>query len=133
MVAILKEGIAKFPTKAKKMSSSLAKYYLIDGQKNQKADKFEAAKESYTQSSELKSKYQVDAIYSLGNLYYNEGAKVLQEANPIANSNPEQFKLETAKAKKFFNSALVELRKAEALSPAREDIKGQIKAVSQVL
>ncbi|WP_282013871.1 tetratricopeptide repeat protein [Marinifilum flexuosum] len=122
MVATLKKGIEAIPTKNSKLIASLSKHYLVAGQKAQKANKMDAAEDLYKKASESKSKYQADALVGLGMLYFNQGATIMQKANPIANKEPEKFKAESAKAQGFYKKAMAELTKAKALAPTREDL-----------
>jgi len=122
MIATLEAGIKACPTKKAKLSSMLAKHYLIEGQKAQKGNKFDAAEGLYKKAGDLKSKMQANALFSLGTLYYNKGAKIMQVATPVANTQPEQYKSESAKAQTFFRKALAELIKAKTIAPARKDI-----------
>lgn len=47
MVATLKAGIAAVPAKNAKLSKTLAKHYLIEGQKAQKSSKYAKAEAAY--------------------------------------------------------------------------------------
>jgi tetratricopeptide (TPR) repeat protein len=130
MVATLKAGIEACPTKNKKMLKTLGTHYLKEGVAAQKANKNDVAVAAFTKAAELKyKKNQVNAFLSLGTLYYNEGAKILQAATPIANSNPDKYKAEKGKAMNSFNKAIEYLNKAGELDPANEAVKGQIAAV----
>ncbi len=122
MVATLKKGIKACPTKNSKMIAALSKHYLLEGQKAQKANKVDVAKDFYKKASENKSRYQADALLGLGMLYFNQGATIMQKANPIANKEPEKFKAESAKAQALYKKAMAELNKAKALAPTREDL-----------
>ena len=133
MIATLKAGIEACPTKNSKMSSMLAKHYLIEGQKAQKANKFKAAEGLYKKAGEFKSKMQADALFSLGTLYYNEGAKIMQAATPIANTQPDKYKAESAKAQTYFKKAIAELNKAKAIAPAREDVTATIATIKGLI
>lgn len=133
MVATLTEGIAACPTKKSKLISALSKHYLIEGQKAQKADKFELAESLYKKASDVKSKSQTDALFSLGTLYYNKGAKIMQAATPVANTEPEKYKEESVKAKSYFEKAIVELNKAKAIAPNRKDVTSTIATIKGLL
>ncbi|MDM8158760.1 hypothetical protein QUH73_02905 [Labilibaculum sp. K2S] len=133
MIVTLNEGIAACPTKNSKLVSELAKHYLLEGQTAQKADKFEVAEDLYKKAGNVKSKLQVDALFSLGTLYYNKGAKIMQAATPTANTEPENYKAESAKAKTYFQKAIVELNKAKAIAPAREDVTSTITTIKGLL
>jgi len=133
MVVTLKEGIAAVPEKSKRLSSKLAKHYLKQGVRAQKTKDFEKAKEAYTMASEIKSKSKTDAFYRLGNLFYNQGAKILQDVTPLATSAPEKYKTGSEKAKVYFKDAIVYLNNALKISPKREDVKKTIEVVKGLL
>ncbi|BAX82274.1 tetratricopeptide repeat protein [Labilibaculum antarcticum] len=133
MVATLNAGIAACPTKNSKLISTLAKHYLLEGQKAQKANNFEVAEDLYKKAGNVKSKLQVDALFSLGTLYYNKGAKIMQAATPTANTEPENYKSESAKAKSFFQKAIVELNKAKVIAPTRKDVASTIASIKGLL
>ncbi|WP_372751069.1 tetratricopeptide repeat protein [Labilibaculum sp.] len=133
MVSTLEEGIEACPTKKSKLVKALAKHYLIEGQKAQKANEFEAAQTLYQKAATDKSKYQADALFSLGTLYYNQGAKIMQAATPVANTEPEKYKEESVKANSFYQKAIVELNKAKTIAPSREDIASTISTVKGLL
>lgn len=122
MVAALKAGIAAVPAKNAKLSKNLAKHYIIQGVKAQKASKFDAAEKLYKQAIEVKSSMKTDAIVSLGSLYFGKGAKIQAAANPLANTEKAKFASEIAKAKAYYKKASAQYTKARTLAPAREDI-----------
>ncbi len=133
MLATLKKGIEVCKGKNKKLIKALSKHYLLEGQKAQKAKNFTKAKGLYEKACEKKSKLQVDAFASLGTLYYNEGARVVQQVTPIANKNPEKYKSESKVAKGHYIKALEYLGKAKKLAPTRKDILTTIGTVRKAL
>jgi len=133
MVGTLDAGIKACPAKKSKLVSMLSKHYLLEGQKAQKANKFEVAAGLYQKAGNVKSKLQADALLSLGNLYYNKGAKIMQAATPVANTEPEKYQAESVKAKSYFKKALAELTKAKLIAPTREDISSIITTVKGLL
>lgn len=133
MVATLNAGIAACPTKNSKLISALAKHYLLEGQKAQKADNFEVAEGLYKKAGDVKSKLQADALFSLGTLYYNKGAKIMQAATPTANTAPENYKAESVKAKSYFQKAIEELNKAKVIAPTRKDVTSTIATIKGLL
>ncbi|PKQ60597.1 hypothetical protein BZG02_18580 [Labilibaculum filiforme] len=133
MVVTLNEGIKACPTKKSKLVAALAKHYLLEGQSAQKSENFEVAEDLYKKAGEVKSKYKADALFSLGTLYYNKGAKIMQVATPTANTEPEKYKEESAKAKSYFQKAIVELNKAKAIAPSRKDVTSTIATINGLL
>ncbi len=133
MVTTLNQGIEACKGKNSKLVKALSKHYLIAGQKAQKAKKFAKAEELYKKASERKSKLQVDAFASLGTMYYNQGAEIMQKATPIANKEPEKYKAESVKAKGYYQKALNILQKAKQLAPTRKDILTTLSTVKKLL
>lgn len=133
MISTLNAGIAACPTKNSKMVSMLAKHFLLEGQEAQKSDKFEDAENLYSKAAKIKSNMQADALFSLGTLYYNKGAKIMQAATPIANAEPDKYKAESETAKLFFKKAMDELAKAKAIAPTREDISSTMNTIQGLL
>jgi len=87
---------------------------LNDGKKEESRPFFEKAKEDYAKALSIKDDY-FDAAYSLGALYYNRGAEMLNEANMI--SDDAKYKAAKDKADQQLKDALPYLEKAHALQP----------------
>ena len=104
-----------------------------EGQKFQQAGNIEKAEENYKHATDVTSKkWKTDALYSLGVLFYNNGADVLRKATPLASSNKEKYASEKAKADAAFKKAVDYLGEAVTLSPNRTEIKqmqDQVKAM----
>ena len=84
-----------------------ATYFLKEGQNFQKAGNEAKAAENYLKIVSLKTKsYKTQGYLSLATLYFNNGAKVIAAANPIANTDKAKFESEKAKAVADFNQAL---------------------------
>lgn len=97
-VLTLTEGIKAVPGNAT-IEKLYAIYYLKEGQKFQQAGNIEKAEENYKHATDVTSKkWKTDALYSLGVLFYNNGADVLRKATPLASSNKEKYASEKAKA-----------------------------------
>lgn len=133
MVATLKAGMAAVPAKNAKLAKTLAKHYLIKGQKAQQASKFAAAEKSYKKAIEVKSAMKTDAIVSLGSLYFGKGAKIQAAANPLANTEKAKFAAQIVKAKSFYKKAAAQYTKAKTLAPEREDVDSLLNEVKAVL
>ena len=88
---------------------------------------------NYKHATDVTSKkWKTDALYSLGVLFYNNGADVLRKATPLASSNKEKYASEKAKADAAFKKAVDYLGEAVTLSPNRTEIKqmqDQVKAM----
>ena len=131
-IATLTEGIKAVPGNAT-IEKLHAIYYLKEGQKFQQAGNIEKAEENYKHATDVTSKkWKTDALYSLGVLFYNNGADVLRKATPLASSNKEKYASEKAKADAAFKKAVDYLGEAVTLSPNRTEIKqmqDQVKAM----
>ncbi len=87
---------------------------LNDGKKDESRPFFEKAKEDYTKALSIKEDY-FDAAYSLGALFYNRGAEMLNEANMI--TDDAKYKAAKDKADQQLRDALPYLEKAHVLQP----------------
>ena len=87
---------------------------LNDGKKEESVPFFEKAKNDYAKALEVKNDY-FDAAYSLGALYYNKGAEMLNDANMI--SDDAKYKVAKEKADQQLRDALPYLEKAHGLEP----------------
>ena len=116
------------------MEKLYAIYYLKEGQKFQKANDIAKAEESYKQVTTLSGKkWKTDALYSLGVLFYNNGATVLKKAAPLANSDADKYATEKAAADADFKKASDYLQEAVSLSPERAEIKKMLTQVQESL
>ena len=131
-IATLTEGIKAVPGNSN-IEKLYSIYYLKEGQKFQQAGNIEKAEENYKHATDVTSKkWKTDALYSLGVLFYNNGADVLRKATPLASSNKEKYASEKAKADAAFKKAVDYLGEAVTLSPNRTEIKqmqDQVKAM----
>ena len=116
-VAVISEGIFHF---------------LKKGMDAQKANKIESAVENYTKVTSLNSKpLKVQAFTALAQLYFNNGAGILQKATPFANSDKEKYAAEKAKAETSFKKAEEYVGQLKATDPENSVVKelaAQIKA-----
>ena len=105
---------------------------MKEGQAFQKAGNLAKAEESYKHATEVTSKkWKTDALYSLGVLFFNNGAVTLKKAAPLANSDAAKYEAEKKSANDDFQKASTYLEEAVALSPERAEIAkvlGQVKA-----
>lgn len=129
-VTTLEEGLAAVPGNAV-LEKLYAVNYLKEGQAFQKANKVAEAEESYKHivTAVTGKKWKTDALYSLGVLLYNNGATVLKNATPLANSNPDKYATEKAAADADFTKAIDYLEQAVALSPERPELKKMLTQV----
>lgn len=123
MLVTLQEGMKAAPGNMK-LETMYAMYYLKEGQKFQKEGNEAKAAENYTKITSLTTKsFKVQGYVSLGTLFFNNGAKILQDATPIANSDKTKYEAEKSKAMADFKKAKDYLVQAQALEPANQDVK----------
>ena len=77
--------------------------------------------------------FKTQGLASLASLYFNNGAKILQAATPIANSDKAKYDAEKAKAVNDFKKAKDYLVQAQSLDPANQDVKDLMKQVNEAL
>ncbi len=122
-IAALEEGLKVDPTN-KTMIKNYGLHYLKAGLAAQKAGKLDEAEASFKKVITVNHKtYKTNALYSLGVLCYNDGARILKSAAPLANSNADQYAEEKGKADARFKEAVGYLEEAIKVSP--EDKKSQ--------
>ena len=71
-----------------------------------------------------------NALYSLGVMFYNAGAKILADANPIATSDPDKYAAEKKKADAQMAKAKGYLEQAVALNAADANSKKILDAIN---
>lgn len=132
-VATLEEGMKAVPDNAT-LQKLYAIYYLKDGQKYQKAGNIAKAEESYKLASTVNNKkWKTDALYSLGVLFYNNGATTLKKATPLATSNKEKYAAEKEKADADFKKAVEYMQESVSISPERAEIKKMLSQVQTMI
>lgn len=133
MLTTLEEGMKAFPGNVK-LEQMYATYFLKEGQNFQKAGNEAKAAENYLKIVGLKTKsYKTQGYLSLATLYFNNGAKVIAAANPIANTDKAKFESEKAKAVADFKKAKDYLMQAQSVEPANQDVKDLMKQVNEAI
>lgn len=133
MLTTLEEGMKAFPGNVK-LEQMYATYFLKEGQNFQKAGNEAKAAENYLKIVSLKTKsYKTQGYLSLATLYFNNGAKVIAAANPIANMDKAKFESEKAKAVADFKKAKDYLMQAQSVEPANQDVKDLMKQVNEAI
>lgn len=131
MLATLKEGMSANPGNMK-LETMYATYYMKEGQKYQKANNVAKAVEAYNMITALGNKsFKVQGNLSLATLFFNNGAKILQEVNPLANTDKAKYEAGKAEAMTAFKKAKSYVVNAQGIEPANPDVKellGQIDA-----
>lgn len=130
MLATLQEGMKAVPGNMP-LETMYAAYFMKQGQDFQKAGNEAKATENYTKITTLTNKsFKVQGYVSLAGLYFNNGAKILADANPIANTDKAKFEAEKAKAVADFKKAKDYATQAQALEPANQDVKDLLKQIA---
>ncbi|MDE7074934.1 MAG: hypothetical protein K2O69_07825 [Odoribacter sp.] len=130
MLATLEQGMKTAPGNMK-LETMYASHFMKEGQAAQKAGNEAKAVQSYTKITDLTNKsFKVQGLQSLATLYFNNGAKILQDATPIANTDKAKYDAEKAKAVAAFKKAKDCLTQAQSLEPANEDVKNLMTQVN---
>ena len=101
-------------------------YCMKKAQAAQKAGKLTEAEDLFKDVLVVNNKqYKGNALYSLGVMFYNNGAKILTAANPIAQTEPEKYAAEKKKAEKKRRAAKHARRKGiKAVRRGRMNVFG---------
>lgn len=133
MLATIEAGLKAFPGNLK-LETEYGMYYLREGQKFQKAGDEAKAAENYTKITSLANKgLKSQGFISLATLFFNNGAKILQDATPIANTDKAKYEAEKTKAMNDFKKAKENLIQAQSLDPANQDVKDLLKQVNDAM
>lgn len=123
MLATLEAGMKASPGNMK-LETMYATHFLKEGQTFQKAGNEAKAAENYLKITELTTKsFKVQGFLSLAGLYFNDGAQILQEVTPVANTDKAKYDAGKAQAKELFQKAKGYATEAQSLEPANEDVK----------
>ncbi|MCQ4874906.1 MULTISPECIES: hypothetical protein [Odoribacteraceae] len=134
MLKTLEDGIKATPGQNVKLEKMYSDYFAKEGQKFQKANNIAKAAENFTKSSQVSNKQlKARGLLSLGTLYFNNGASILQKATPFANSEKEKYEAEKAKALADFKKAQDYLNQAATVEPANESVKETLKQVKEAI
>lgn len=116
-VATLKEGLEANPGN-NTLTKLYATYYVNQGIMAQKAQKVDAAEKAFKQAIDIQEN-NVNALNSLGSLYYNKGANILK-------TDAEKAKVEFKEAKEYLNK-LIPLLSAD--KPAQKKMMDNAKTM----
>ena len=134
MLKTLQDGIKATPGQNVKLEKAYSDYFAKEGQKFQKANDIAKAAENFTKSSQVSNKQlKARGLLSLGTLYFNNGASILQKATPFANSEKEKYEAEKAKALADFRKAQDYLKQAATVEPTNEAVKETQKQVADAI
>lgn len=128
--ATVEAGLKEFPANAN-LEKMLYVYCMKQGQAAQKAGKVAEAEELFKDVLVVgNAKYKGNALYSAGILFYNNGAKTLQAATPIATTDPDKYAAEKTKADADFKKAKDYLEQALAADATNAAAKKSLDAVN---
>lgn len=131
--ATVEAGLKAFPDNTN-LEKMLYVYCMKQAQAAQKAGKIDEAEELFKDVLVINNKtYKGNALYSLGILFYNNGAKTLQAATPLATSDADKYATEKAKATADFKKSKDYLEQGLAITPENESIKKSLDAVNKNL
>ena len=131
-IATAKEGLKEIPGEAN-LEKLVYAYCINKGQTAQQAGKTDVAEGMFKNVLELSNKtYKGNALYSLGVMSYNAGAKILKAAAPLAQSDADKYKAEKAKADTQMAKAKEYLEQAVALNPADANSKKILDAINSM-
>lgn len=134
MLKTLQDGIKATPGQNVKLEKAYSDYFAKEGQKFQKANDIAKAAENFTKSSQVSNKQlKARGLLSLGTLYFNNGASILQKATPYATSEKEKYETEKAKALADFKKAQDYLKQAATVEPTNEAVKETQKQVADAI
>lgn len=106
-------------------------YCIKEGQEAQKAGQIEKAEEMFKDVLVVNNKtFKGNALYSLGAMFYNQGANILKAATPIATTDADKYKAEKEKADAQMLKAKGYLEQAIALNPADANSKKILDAIN---
>jgi pilus assembly protein Flp/PilA len=133
MAATLEEGMKVKPGN-RKIEKMYYGFYMKSGLALQKAGKLEKAAADFEKVLIVTNKkFRTDALYSLGALYSNKGASILEAARPMANKDKTGYATEKSKAKGFYSKAVEYLQEAANVDPSREDVKKTLEDAKKAL
>ena len=133
MLKTLQDGIKATPGQNLKLEKAYSDYFAKEGQKFQKANDIVKA-ENFTKSSQVSNKQlKARGLLSLGTLYFNNGASILQKATPFATTEKEKYEAEKVKALADFRKAQDYLKQAAAVEPTNEAVKETQKQVADAI
>lgn len=131
--ATVEAGLKAFPTNTN-LEKMLYGYFMKLGQAEQKEGDITEAEKLFKEVLKAPNKtYQGNALYSLGILFYNNGAKTLQAATSLASTDPDKFAEEKSKADADFNKSKEYLEQAVAVDPNNANAKKSLEAVNTTL
>lgn len=131
--ATVEAGLKAFPKNAN-LEKMLYVYCIKSGQAAQKKNDYAQAEELYKDVLVVSNPtYKSNALYSVGAMFYNKGAKALQTATPLATSEPDKYKAAKAKADVDLKKAQEYLSQAVALKPDNANAKKILDAVNATL
>lgn len=133
MLATLQAGMQAVPNNSK-LETMYASHYMKEGQKFQKAGNEAKALEAYGMITNMSNKnFKLQGYLSFGTLYFNKGAQILQEVNPLANTDKAKYEAGKAKAMEIFQKAKSYVVKAQGIDPSNQDMKDLLAQITDAM
>lgn len=133
LAATVKAGLAEFPGNMN-LEKIIYVFSMKEGQAQQKAGDIKKAAESFEDALVVTDKkMKTNVLYSLGVLYFNKGAGILQKAAPLATSDADKYKTEKETADNDFKKASDYLKEAVELSPDNTNAKSLLDKVAATM
>lgn len=134
MIKTLETGIKATPGQNSKLEKMYAIYFLKEGQKFQKTNNIEKAAENYMMITKMTNKgFKAQGLLSLGTLYFNNGAAILQKATPLATTEKDKYEAEKVKALASLKKAQDYLTEAITVDNTNADVKETLKQVKDAI
>ncbi len=105
-----------------------ATLYFAKGTVHDKLNDSEEAVKAYAKAIEIDPKF-FDAHYNLGAVYFNNGVKMVEEANKIPAREVEKYDAAMAKANEEFKKALPYMEQAYGVNPNSKDVVEALKNI----
>ncbi len=126
-------GLKAFPGN-KNLESIVYSYFMKEAQAEQKKGDVAKAEELFNDVLMVSNaKYKGNALYSMGILYYNKGAKALQAITSLATSDPDKYAAEKAKLDPDFKKAKDYLEQALTASPDNANAKKSLESINDIM
>lgn len=123
MLKTLEEGMKLLGGQAGELEKVYFAHYIKEGQEFTSKGNMTKAIESYKKVTEMSNKaYKSKGFLSIGTLYFNNGATILQKATEVAETDRPKYDSEKERAVAEFNKARENLVKANGASPNDEEV-----------
>ena len=105
-----------------------ASLYFAKGTLHDKLNDIDEAVKAYSKAIEIDPKF-FDAYYNLGAVYFNNGVKLVEQANKVPARDVEKYDALMADAGKEFKKALPYMEKAYEVNPSSKEVIEALKNI----